>query len=64
MVSYNRRGAIWQAEETFVNGRWERFFGFVGRYQLEKVPATELEFPLGHEAGNVTPQISGGLESA
>ena len=60
-VSYNSRGAIWQAEETLVDGQWERYFGFVGRYQLEKVPAAEVEFPLGHEAGNVTPQISGAL---
>ncbi len=62
-VLYNNRGVVWQAEETFVNGRWERYFGFVGRYQMEKVPAAEIEFPLGHEAGNITPQISGGLKT-
>ena len=58
----NPRGCVWQAEETLVDGMWERFYGFVGRYQIEKVPAAEIEFPIGHLVADITPQISGDIE--
>jgi hypothetical protein len=37
-------GNIWQAEEVRTGGKWERYFGFAGRHQLEKVRADEIEF--------------------
>lgn len=44
-IYYNTNGVVWQAEEAWINGKWKRFFGFVGPYRLEKVPASEIEFP-------------------
>ena len=38
-------GTVWQAEEVSRNGKWQRFFGFVGRDALLKVPAAEIVFP-------------------
>jgi hypothetical protein len=43
-IFYHTGGKVWQAEEALVNGKWERYYGFVGRYQLDKVPATEIAF--------------------
>ncbi len=43
-LSHSRSGTIWQAEEVLVDGRWQRFYGFVSRYRVAKVPAEELEF--------------------
>ena len=51
-------------EETLVDGKWERFYGFVGRYQLEKVPAAEIEFGTEGHTGRITPAISGSVETA
>jgi hypothetical protein len=42
---YHNEGRVFQAEEIEVGGRWERFYGFVGRYHLAKVPGAEIEFP-------------------
>jgi hypothetical protein len=36
-------GYVWQAEEVFVDGRWQRFYGFAGD-GLHRVPAEKLEF--------------------
>jgi len=44
VVVYNTEGRVFQAEETLVNGKWERFFGFVGLHRIAKVPASEIEF--------------------
>ena len=38
-------GRIWQAEEVREGDRWRRFYGFVGRHALTRVPAEEVEFP-------------------
>ena len=43
-VGYEQEGIVWQAEEAEVGERWQRFYGFVGRYGLAKVPAEEIEF--------------------
>ena len=61
----NLAGEVWQAEETLVDGRWERFYGFVGRYQMARVPAAELVFGAAGSSENarVTPQISGSIET-
>jgi hypothetical protein len=40
----DRDGAIWQAEEALVGGKWQRYYGFVGRHVIAKVPAAEVEF--------------------
>jgi hypothetical protein len=40
----DQSGLIWQAEEILQNGKWIRYYGFVGRHVIEKVPATEIEF--------------------
>jgi hypothetical protein len=38
-------GHVWQAEEVQTNGRWQRFYGFVGSHRVARVPAAEIEFP-------------------
>lgn len=38
------KGFIWQAEEVQVNGKWERYYGFVGAHSIAKVPADQIEF--------------------
>jgi hypothetical protein len=42
--SFDREGRVWQAEEVLIDGRWRRFYGFVGNHVIAKVPAEELEF--------------------
>jgi hypothetical protein len=37
-------GRVWQAEEVREGDRWRRFYGFVGRHALTRVPADEIEF--------------------
>ena len=41
---YLNQGLIWQAEEVQVNGKWERFYGFVGPHVIAKVPGDQIEF--------------------
>jgi len=43
-LAYDQEGQVWQAEEVLKEGRWERYYGFVGR-RLARVPASEMEFP-------------------
>ncbi|HWB58974.1 MAG TPA: hypothetical protein VG733_05760, partial [Chthoniobacteraceae bacterium] len=47
VTTYTTEGHVWQAEEVLAGGKWERYYGFVGRHQIEKVPATEINFPPG-----------------
>jgi hypothetical protein len=42
-TDYEQEGQIWQAEEMLVNGQWQRFYGFAGRYEVARVPASEIE---------------------
>ncbi|HWB59712.1 MAG TPA: hypothetical protein VG733_09475 [Chthoniobacteraceae bacterium] len=42
---YQNQGRIWQAEEGFIDGKWQRFFGFTGSHHIARVPASEIEFP-------------------
>jgi hypothetical protein len=37
-------GLVWQAEEVQVDGRWQRFYGFVGSHTIAKVPAEQMQF--------------------
>ncbi len=41
---FDQTGNLWQAEEVLVDGKWQRFFGFVGRHRLAAVPAEEMNF--------------------
>ena len=45
VTSYATGGTVWQAEEVKIDGKWERYYGFAGPHALEKVPASEMEFP-------------------
>lgn len=36
-------GYIWQAEEIFDGKRWVRYYGFIGRHSVTRVPAAEVE---------------------
>ena len=44
-IAYEQRGTVWQAEELKTDDRWRRYFGFVGRHCIAKVPAEEIDFP-------------------
>lgn len=54
--SYDTRGRIYQAEEVLVDGKWERYFGFVGPHTFAKAPAAEIEF---HSKDSVQPFTRG-----
>ena len=43
-VEYDADGEVWQAEEVRKDGRWERYYGFVGHHVIAKAPASEVEF--------------------
>ena len=43
-TEYDQSGRVWQAEEVLTDGRWQRYFGFVGGQVIAKVPAEEIEF--------------------
>ena len=43
-TEYDQSGRVWQAEEVLKDGRWKRYFGFVGGQVIAKVPAEEIEF--------------------
>jgi hypothetical protein len=40
---YDREGFLWQAEEVLIDGKWRRYYGFVGRHIIAKVPGEEIE---------------------
>jgi hypothetical protein len=40
---YDREGLVWQAEEVLRDGKWQRYYGFVGNHVIAKVPAEEIE---------------------
>jgi hypothetical protein len=44
-------GRVWQAEEVREGDHWRRFYGFVGRHALTRVPADEIEFPASWREG-------------
>jgi hypothetical protein len=46
--TYTTEGRVWQAEEVLPQCHWERYYGFEGRHQLEKVAASEIDFPSGY----------------
>jgi len=44
-INYDQEGLVWQAEEVLKEGKWERYYGFVGANRVARVPAAEIEFP-------------------
>jgi hypothetical protein len=53
-IEYEQDGEVVQAEEVFVDGRWRRYYGFVGQHHVATVPADEIAFRVeeGIEAGD------------
>jgi len=54
-------GLVWQAEEALQGGRWRRYYGFVARHALARVPAEEVEFPEEWGAGWV--ELAAGIDA-
>ena len=42
--TYLQEGVVWQAEEVYRNGKWERYYGFAGSHRITRVPAAEVRF--------------------
>ncbi len=42
---YRQDGRIVQAEEVLKDGKWQRYYGFVGSNHVARVAAEEIEFP-------------------
>ena len=40
-----QEGLVWQAEEEAEGTAWKRYYGFVGRHALARVPAKDVDFP-------------------
>jgi hypothetical protein len=57
-IGYHQDGTVWQAEEAFKEGKWRRYYGFIGTGPPARVPAEEIEFP--PEWGWAS--LSGGLD--
>ena len=53
-VIYIRDGTIWQAEEVFKDGKWQRYYGFVGANEIAQVPAEQIEFPMDPQSNDQT----------
>ncbi len=51
MDGYDQSALVWQVEEQRVNGVWRRWYGIVGRHELAKVPAEDVEFINEHALG-------------
>jgi hypothetical protein len=45
-VEYENLGHVWQIEEGFIDGKWQRFYGFTGDHCVARAPAEEIEFPM------------------
>ncbi|WP_165227867.1 hypothetical protein [Aquisphaera insulae] len=43
--AFDQGGLIWQAEEVKLGEEWKRYYGFVGRHVIARVPAEEIEIP-------------------
>jgi hypothetical protein len=46
---YDQLGMVWQAEEIREGGVWKRYYGFVGKFIVAKVPADEIELLPGND---------------
>jgi hypothetical protein len=54
-LAYQQDGKVYQAEEVFKEGKWQRYFGFVGAHRVARVPAAEIEFPPPESGGWTEP---------
>ena len=46
-LTWDQQGWVWQAEEVLKDGKWRRWYGFVGPHALAKLPAEEVRLPGG-----------------
>jgi hypothetical protein len=46
-TEYDQSGVVWQAEEVLENGKWERYYGFVGHYIVARAPADQIVLTAG-----------------
>lgn len=44
-IKHLQGGRVWQAEEVRKGESWRRYYGFVGRHVIAKLPAAEVDFP-------------------
>jgi hypothetical protein len=45
-----------------MDGKWQRYYGFDGRHQLEKVPASEIFFPSDYKWGSIGGWMDGQID--
>jgi len=43
VIEYEQGGEIVQAEEVFNDGKWQRYYGFIGAHRLARVKAEEID---------------------
>ena len=56
---YDREGLIWQAEEVLLNGKWQRYYGFVGNHIIAKAcPPKKLSTCGSLTAGRIRSTVS------
>jgi hypothetical protein len=63
---YEQDGRVVQAEEVLKDGKWQRYYGFVGCNRVARVPAEEIEFPTPEPPWRAPHEwlpISGGLDA-
>ncbi len=60
VAGYDQNVKIWQAEEQRVGGVWQRWYGIVGKHEVARVPAAEIEFMFdpGHLTNGVDCNLS------
>jgi hypothetical protein len=46
-TEYDQSGLVWQAEEVLENGKWQRYYGFVGHYIVARAPADQIVLTAG-----------------
>ncbi len=63
VTQYETDGMVWQDEEVKIDGKWQRYYGFTGKHQLDRVPADEIEFPAVGNYMPVTPQLDASFDS-
>ncbi|HWB59921.1 MAG TPA: hypothetical protein VG733_10520 [Chthoniobacteraceae bacterium] len=56
-------GLAWQAEEKQVDGKWERWFGYVGQHGFERIPGAQIEFILPSTIQEMWGRQPGGIDT-
>jgi hypothetical protein len=57
--SYEQGGTVYQAEELVTDKEVRRFYGFVGQYDVARVPAEEIEPPIEFDYPSFVPEEIG-----